>query len=208
MVLRNYQVRSNGSGRNVTFSHGWMARWPVMSFGDLMQALNSRLWQTRREPKMSTKKAIALGCGAAALVAVIVVGIIIGWFIYVTQDVKGVSVSIDSPLDVKVGEPFDLTVHVENVRDKRVLTVSDIDISDDYLEGFVVISTEPVSRSSMHVPIDNSMSYTFDSSVPAGATRSFVFTLRAEQAGIFRGDVDVCEGQRFITVTAQTVVKD
>ena len=33
-------------------------------------------------------------------------------------------------------------------------------------------------------------------------------TLRAEKVGIYRGDVDVCEGTQFITAMAQTVVKE
>ncbi len=157
---------------------------------------------------MSTKKTVFLGCGAVALVAVVSVGFLVGWLAHITRDVEGVSVSITSPLDVKVGETFKMIVNVKNEREKSALTVSDIDISDTYLTSFVIISTEPTPKSSMHVPIDNSMSHTFDTPVPAGATRAFTFTLRAEKAGIFRGDVDVCEGSRMITVTAQTVVKD
>jgi len=58
------------------------------------------------------------------------------------------------------------------------------------------------------VPIDDSRSFTFDVPVSAGTSRSFIFTLRAEKPGIYRGDVDVCEGTQIITEMAQTVVKE
>lgn len=157
---------------------------------------------------MSTKKALLIGCGTATLVAVMLLGLLVGWFIYISQDIEGLSISIDSPLDVKVGETFKMTVNVKNEREKNALTVSDIDISDDYMEGFVTIATEPKPKSTMHVPIDNSMSHTFNTRISAGETKAFIFTLRSEKPGIFRGDLDVCEGSRFITVTAQTVAKD
>ena len=157
---------------------------------------------------MSKKKIVLLGCGIPLLVSVILVGLIIGWVIHVSQDVKGVSLSIDSPLDIKVGDTFKVTVNVKNEREKKMLMVSDIDISDDYIGGFVLVSTEPSPRSSMHVPFDNSISYTFDTPISAGDTKSYTFVLRAIQPGVFRGDVDVCEGQRFVSTMAQTVVTE
>lgn len=157
---------------------------------------------------MSLKKGLIIGCGTVVLIAIIVIGLFVGWVMHVSQDIEGVSVSIDSPLDVKKGETFNMVVNVKNEREKKSLTISDIDISDEYLEGFVVISVNPAPKSSKHIPIDDSMSYTFNVSIPGGATNAFTFVIRAEKTGIFRGDVDVCEGQRFITVTAQTVVKE
>lgn len=137
------------------------------------------------------------------LVVILIVG-----FIHVVQDVQGVAVSANSPLDVAVGETFDLTVEVKNERKTKVLELSDVDINEEYLAGFSVISIDPEFKSTMHNPIDNSLSYTFGVTIPAGETRTFTFTLRAEKAGIYRGDVDVCEGTRLITAVAQTVVKD
>lgn len=157
---------------------------------------------------MSTKNALFIGCGAVAFAGVLIFCSGVAWIIYASQDVQGTSVSITSPLDVKVGETFTMIVNVTNERDTNALRVSDVDISDAYLAGFVILSTDPVPDTTMHIPIDNSLSHTFDTSIAAGDTRTFAFTLRAEQAGIFRGDVDVCEGSRFITRTAQTVVSD
>ncbi|MDF7797934.1 hypothetical protein P4C99_00565 [Pontiellaceae bacterium B1224] len=132
----------------------------------------------------------------------------VGWLIHVSQDVKGVSLSIESPLDVKVGEEFELKLNVTNERETKRLNISDIDISGDYIEGFILISTDPAPRSSMIIPFFEDISYTFGTPVQAGETKTFTFVFRAEQEGVFRGDIDVCEGQRFITTTVQTVVRE
>jgi hypothetical protein len=42
--------------------------------------------------------------------------------------------------------------------------------------------------------------------VPAGETRVFAWKLRGVESGMFRGDVDVCEGMQFLTSMAQTRV--
>ena len=157
---------------------------------------------------MSTKKVVIIGCSAAAALAMLLFVVLIAGLIYVAQDVEGAAVSANSPLDVTVGETFDLTVEVRNERQTKVLELSDVDIGEEYLAGFTVVSIDPEFKSTMHVPIDNSRSYTFGVTIPAGEARTFTFTLRAEKAGIYRGDVDACEGARFITAMAQTVVKD
>jgi hypothetical protein len=157
---------------------------------------------------MSAKKAIFIGCGTVAVMGFMLFAILAAVFIYVSQDVQDVSISITSPLDVEVGETFEMIINIKNEREQKALMVSAIDISDTYLAGFVIISTDPTPESTMHIPFDNSLSHAFETSVPAGATAEFAFTLRAEEAGIFRGDVDLCEGSRFTTTTAQTVVND
>jgi hypothetical protein len=157
---------------------------------------------------MISNKAIALGCGVAALVGVIAIGAVILFVAHSIEDVQGVSVSIDGPTDVVVGQTFDLSVTVTNERPQKVLALSDIDLAEDYLQGFTVSSINPRPKSNQHVPIDNSRSFTFGVRIPPRETRTFTFTLRAEKAGLFRGDVDICEGTRFITGMAQTSVKE
>jgi len=127
---------------------------------------------------------------------------------YVAQDVKEVGVSVDGLTDVVVGQTFELSVTVTNERPRKVLALSDVDIAEDYLAGFTVSTIEPKPKSSSHVPFDNSRSFKFGVQIPPRESRTFTFTLRAEKAGIYRGDVDVCEGARFITSMAQTSVKE
>lgn len=157
---------------------------------------------------MTGKKAVLIGCGSAAGLVLLLVVAFVAWVAHISKDVEGVSVAADVPLDVVVGETFELVVNVRNERERQPLALSDIDIGEEYLVGFAVISTEPTPESSMHIPLDNSRSFTFGVSIPAGEAKAFTFKLRAEKAGIYRGDVDICEGSRFITTMAQTVVKD
>jgi len=121
--------------------------------------------------------------------------------------VEGLALEIDGPAEVSVGEEFVLTIRVRNERDAKAMAVSDVDIADEYLEAFMVVATEPAAKSSQHIPIDNSRSFSFDRSVPPGGTQEFQFVLRAVKTGFFRGDVDVCEGARFTTAMAQTAVR-
>jgi hypothetical protein len=155
-----------------------------------------------------TKKTIAWGCGIAALICLVgIVGIVLILF-YLAQDVKGVGMAVNGPTDVVVGQTFQLSVSVTNERPRKAMALSDIDIAEEYLAGFTVSTIEPQPKSSMHVPFDNSRSFTFGVKIPPGTARVFTFTLRAEKPGLYRGDVDVCEGARFITGMAQTSVKE
>ena len=157
---------------------------------------------------MNTKKAILIGCGAVTLLGLLAIAGVVMFFGHIVKDVEGVAVTINTPMDVTVGETFKLAISVKNERKGEVLQLSDIDIADEYLNAFTVISVNPHPKSQMHVPIDNSLSYTFDRKIGAGKTEVFTWELRAEKAGIHRGDVDVCEGMQFVTSQAQTVVKE
>jgi hypothetical protein len=155
---------------------------------------------------MTTKKTIAIGCGVTLLIGLILVVAVVLFLVHVSKGVEGAVVTVNGPVDVMVGQTFDLEVVVRNERVGKVLRLSDVDLADQYLAGFTVSSVKPTAKSSMHVPIDNAQSFTFDVPIGAGASNRFIFTLRAEKAGMFRGDVDVWEGTRCITTMAQTVV--
>ena len=142
-----------------------------------------------------------LGCAGVVVALILFVGNAI-------QDVEGVGVFVDGPADVVVGQTFDLIVTVTNERPRKVLALSDIDIGEEYLAGFIITNINPRPKSSMHVAIDNSRSFTFSSSIPPKMSKSFTFTLRALNTGLYRGDVDICEGSRFITGMAQTSVTE
>jgi hypothetical protein len=148
------------------------------------------------------------GCSIAVAVCFGGIAAVVLFFVYASQDVKGVGVSVEGVTDVVVGETFELSVIVTNERPREVLALSDIDISEKYLTGFTITTIEPKPKSSMHVPIDDSRSFRFGVRIPPSASKTFTFTLRAEKAGLYRGDVDVCEGVRFITGMAQTSVKE
>ncbi len=149
-----------------------------------------------------------LGCGIAAAVGIAVIAVVVIAIAYLAQDAKGVGVSVDSPADVLVGQTFDLSVTVTNERPRKKLALSDIDLAEGYLAGFTITGTQPAAKTSQHVPVADTRSFTFGVNLAPKAVRTFTFTLRAEKAGIFRGDVDVWEGAHFVTSMAQTVVKE
>jgi hypothetical protein len=157
---------------------------------------------------MPSKKAIAWGCGIAASVVLLVIGAIVLFLVYVGQDVKGMGISVDGPADVVVGQSFQLSVTVTNERPRKAIALSDIDFAESYLAGFTISTVDPKPKSSMHVPVVNALSYTFDVRIPPATAKTFTFTLHAQKSGIYRGDVDVYEGTRFITTVAQTAVKE
>jgi hypothetical protein len=132
---------------------------------------------------------------------------VVGWLAYVCQDPKGVSVTVTAPLEVAEDQTFDLVIEVRNERAARPFRLSDIDIAEEYLKGFVIVRTDPAPSSNRRVPFDNSRSFSFEVAIPPKAMKSFEFELRAREKGFFRGDVDVCEGMRFLTMMAQTEVK-
>lgn len=132
--------------------------------------------------------------------------LIVCWLAYVSQDIKGVKVIVAMPDKVKTNEEFTLNVQIVNERKSKSFNLGDIDLNDDFLKGFLIVSSEPTSKSSEHVPVVKVQSFTFDTAIPPGRTNTFSFKLRAVQAGLFRGDVDVYEGSRSITSMAQIQV--
>jgi hypothetical protein len=153
-------------------------------------------------------KNIIIGCAIATVVCLVGGLMLIGGCVYyLAQDPTGVSIELDNATEAHKGQEFDMVVKVVNERRARAFKLTDIDLHDDYLTGFIVVSTDPPHKSSTHVPLDNSQSFTFDVSIPAKESRIFKFRLRPVTQGVFKGDVDVCEGMHFITKTAETEVK-
>ncbi|GMV92197.1 MAG: hypothetical protein AMXMBFR82_19750 [Candidatus Hydrogenedentota bacterium] len=85
---------------------------------------------------MNAGKAIAIGCLAVALVALMGM-LVLGAFLYhVAQDPEGIAIAVDAPLEVALDETFPLVVTVTNTREGQPVTIDDVDIADEYLAGF------------------------------------------------------------------------
>ena len=148
-----------------------------------------------------------LGCGISLAVVIVLALAGGGVVYYMANDPKGLAAYAEVPDQVAKDDQFDLKVIVVNERKKQSLKVSSIDLAEDYLNGFTVRGTEPAAKSSQRIPLAGGQSFVFDKAVAAGTTNVFIFHLRAAKSGMHRGDVDVCEGARFLTVMAQTEVK-
>lgn len=157
---------------------------------------------------MKTYQVVLIGCGALAAVVLMVAVAVTAFIWHVAQDPKDVSISVEGPTTVRLKEEFTVTVIVRNERPKTVFRLTDVDVAEKYLQGFLVLGTDPKYTSSMHVPFDDSRSYTFNRPVKPGDTARFVFRLRPFKTGMYRGDIDVCEGMRFLTTQVQTLVEE
>lgn len=155
---------------------------------------------------MSGRQIVLIGCLALLAIGLVIAGVLGYLLANLVEDPKGLKVTLDSPDFVSVGKAFDLNIKVENTRDQRALQVTSIDIADDFLGAFLVVSATPQILSSEDVFLDNSRSFTFEIDIPPGESRTFTFNLRPLEAGLHRGDVDVCEGMKFLTVMAQVYV--
>ena len=153
------------------------------------------------------KKTLIIGCSilaGLALIGVIVVVVLVAYF---AQDPKGVAVHLEGGTEAQVGKEFELVVKVTNQRSSKSFKLSDIDIHEEYMKGFVVVGTDPEAKASTHVPLANIRSFTFDLTIPANQSQEFKFKLRPRETGFFKGEVDIGEGGRTITTTAETEVK-
>ena len=156
---------------------------------------------------MTTKKIIAAGCGVLLLMGLVVVGALVLFVAHVAKDPEGMSLRVDMPPTVKRGETVNLVVTVINERKGSPLVIQSINIGDEFLKGFTVLSCEPSFGSSTKVPIDASHSYGFKQEIAAGATNLFTFKLQARRTGQFSDELDVCEGMRFLTMIVETQVE-
>lgn len=156
---------------------------------------------------MTTKKIIAVGCGAVLLLGLLVVGAVVLFVAHVAKDPEGMSLRVDMPPTVKRGDTVNLVVTVINERKGSPLVIESIDIGDEFLKGFTVLSCEPSFSSSTKVPIDESHSYVFKQEIAVGATNTFAFKLQARRTGQFSDELDVCEGMRFLTMIVETQVE-
>lgn len=136
----------------------------------------------------NTVKALLIGCGVLVILGIGGCFVVVS---YLLDQPEGVEISVDAPGRAVVGEAFEIVARVRNVGD-RDRELVDLDVADEYLEGIVVVDTEPDSSDSMHVPFDNTVSYSFGLTVPPAGEVAVTLSAEAVHAGDFAGDVDFC----------------
>lgn len=119
-----------------------------------------------------------------------------------------VQVSVDAPTTVRKGQRFTVTARARNEGAARH-TLVDLDVADSYLKGIVIEKAEPPFSEAMHVPIDNSMSYTFNQAIDPGGERVVLFHAFAAHAGDHAGDIDFCidSSARCRSIPIRTIVE-
>ncbi len=108
----------------------------------------------------------------------------------------GVTMWVESPARVKMGEPFAFSAHVNN-ESTTAVTLRSLDIGDSYLAGISIDRSEPPFSSSQHIPIDNTVSYGFETAVDPGDHLIVTFHVRATKPGVQQGDFDICVNSEF-----------
>lgn len=130
----------------------------------------------------------------------------LGWWLYSAAEApSNITYNLNAPAQVEVGQTVTLTVEVTNT-DSDVQKLVDVDIYDSYLDGFVLVGSDPPYAGSSNVFGMTTLNFGLD--IPAGGTQTIEIELRAANTGIWRGDVDVTIGNimSFITQLAQTEV--
>ena len=102
-----------------------------------------------------------------------------------------VNISAEVPLRVNRDDDFVVLAGVTNTGDES-RTLVDLDVADSTLEGIVIQRTEPPFSDAMHVPIDNTQSYSFDLPIAPGEEVVVRFHAVAAHKGDFAGDIDFC----------------
>ncbi len=103
------------------------------------------------------------------------------------------SAVIDAPAVVTKGAPFTVTITVMNTANEPQ-RLDSLDIDDAWLQGLTLTASSPPYKEAMHVPIDNTWSYSYSELIPAGGSSTITLTATGVQTGTFRGEVDVCVG--------------
>jgi hypothetical protein len=121
---------------------------------------------------------------------------------------QNVKVSAEAPTTVAKGDRFEIRAKVLNTaHEKQVLC--DLDIADEYLEGIVIEGTRPEFSEATHIPIDNTMSYSFDLPIDPGDEAVIVLSAYAAKRGDFAGEIDFCVNSEFnfLSYPVRTVVE-
>jgi len=156
---------------------------------------------------MSTKKILLIGCAGVAAIGLLLFVAFILFVAHVAKDPEGMKISVNAPATVARGKEFELVINVVNERKDKPLKVSDVDIGEEYLKGFSVVSAEPQYVSSTKNGILDNRTFTFNHSVPPSSTNSIVFKLLGRKTGKYSSEIQVSEGMRMLTMIVETQVE-
>lgn len=123
-------------------------------------------------------------------------------------DPENVEIAVEAPALVKKGQKFEVKARVKNTASETQRLVS-LDIGDKYLAGVKIEAAQPPYSESMHIPLDNSMSYTFELELQPNEERVVTFQAVALKPGDFRDEVDFCINSpiSFLSQQVRTVVE-
>lgn len=138
-------------------------------------------------------KAHSTTWGAALLVLAVLlvpIGVGGGALVYMfsrpADEGAGVRLRLEAPARVEEGEPFEVAVEVRNYT-KKPVEVARLDLAATYLEGFVLVSTEPEATGDTAGPTVRHLDLGLV--VQAGTTESVVLRMQAINPGVWTGEL-------------------
>ena len=105
-----------------------------------------------------------------------------------------------------IGEVFKVKVTVKNGGAKD-MKLADLDVYDDLLDGFEILSVNPKPRTSER--IIGYFSHDFSETLAPAESFEIEFELRAKDVGYWSGDIDACTPtMNFVTYYTEIEVLD
>ena len=121
---------------------------------------------------------------------------------------ENIEIGVTAPITISQLQRFQIEATARNTG-SAVQTLVSLDIADEYLQGIVIESSTPPFANAFHVPIDNTMSYSFDLPIQPGAEVTVLFQAFAAHPGDFAGEVDFCINSEtsFVSYPVRTIVQ-
>jgi len=157
---------------------------------------------------MSTGVKILIGLAIAivALGVTCVGGTLAFGFWVAAQVPEGITLQLDYPDNVVVGDKFDVTITIQNLLDQP-RTLVDLDFYNPILDGVSIVSASPKPSADDEDSVFGMRTMSYNSPIPAEGQLVIILTMTAEEAGHFSGDVDVSIDKLLsIYSTTQTIV--
>jgi len=156
---------------------------------------------------------IAVGCLGIIACAVAVVIFGFGGLVWLgSKTPDDVTTSVDVPVNAEVGDDFKFTVRITNTGSDSI-TLTSVDISLNYLAGFVVSETDPPYIATSQYDAlgggETFQAYKFEMPIPAGETIIITFFSQAVHPGDFSGTFYMCVENDFNCATnvGRTIIK-
>ncbi|QTN31158.1 hypothetical protein HZ994_02060 [Akkermansiaceae bacterium] len=129
----------------------------------------------------------------------------VGYWLVSSESPK-FGLTVDHPDSVLVGEVFKLKVSVKN-DGSSAMKLADLDVYDELLDGFEIVSVTPKPRSTSKV--FGILTHEFSQSLAPAQSFGIEFELRAKDVGLWGGDIDACTPlQSFVTHYTEIEVLD
>ncbi len=124
------------------------------------------------------------------------------------ENPKNVVISIEAPLRAKLGEKFEIKARVKNTAANPQTLVS-LDVGEEYLRGVAIERTDPPFVEATHIPLDNTMSYSYDLKLESQEEKVITLHASALKKGDHASEVDFCinTDYSFLSYPIRTLVE-